>query len=53
MSGGETEAMGQGWKCGGGNRRVWDLEGVRTAAQEAEQTEGSYERDGKETTTDN
>ena len=33
-------------------QEVWYLEGMQTAAWEAEQTEGSEERDGTEITTD-
>ena len=35
------------------NQEGLDLEGMRTAAWEAEQTEGAEERDKMETTTDN
>ena len=33
-------------------KEVWDLEGMRTEAREAEHTEGSEERDRTETTTE-
>ena len=45
--------QGQGWQCDVGNRRVWIWGGVRTAAREAEQTEGAEYADGTETEMDN